>query len=353
MRRRFLAIAGFVAMASSVGSAMAQTASMILPEEWSAYQAAFIGADGRVVDTGNAGISHSEGQGYGLLLAVLAGDRASFERIWSFTRTELMVRDDGLAAWRWEADRTPHIADANNATDGDMLIAYALALAGKAWDDPDKTKAATALVQTIGDTLIGDFEGLATIAPAAAGFSAEDRPDGPVINPSYWVFEAFPVFAQLTPGIDWQKVASDGLELLHRARIYPAMLPPDWVSLQGGDIRPADGFPPEFGYNNVRIPLYMMRAGVDARYLKPYDEIGNAEGLGRVQVTTNTVMERLGEPGYRLIQAAVDCTLKATPIPAELQTLTASTYYAATLQLLLLDHLRRNQPECLGVEAKP
>jgi len=351
MRRRFLAIASFVAMLGGMGAAMAQPASMITPEEWSAYQAAFVGADGRVVDTGNAGISHSEGQGYGLLLSVLAGDRATFERIWSFTRTELMVRDDGLAAWRWEADRTPHIADANNATDGDMLIAYALALAGEAWNEPEKTEAAKALVQTIGESLIGDFEGLATIAPAAAGFSAKDRPDGPVINPSYWIFEAFPVFAQLTPEIDWQKVESDGLELLRRVRIYPAMLPPEWVSLQGGNIRPADGFPPEFGYNNIRIPLYMMRAGVDARYLKPYDEVGNAEGLGRVQVTTNTVMERLAEPGYRLIQAAVDCTLDATPIPQELQTLTTSTYYAATLQLLLLDHLRRNRPECLAAEA--
>jgi len=326
---------------------------MITADEWTAYLAAFVTDDGRIVDTGNGGISHSEGQGYGMLLSVLAGDKASFERVWSFTRTELMVRDDGLAAWRWEEKSTPHIADTNNATDGDMLIAYALALAGKAWGDADKTAAATTLVETIGTTMLEPFEDMLVVRPAAAGFSAEDRPDdGPVVNPSYWVFEAFPVFAELTPQIDWAGVGTQGLELMQRGRIYPAMLPPEWLSLEASKLRPADGFPPDFGYNNIRIPLYMMRAGVDAKFLKPYAAIGDAEGLHRIQVTTGADLETLAEPGYRLIQAAINCTLQGTPIPADLQTLTPSTYYAATLQLLLLDHLRRHQTTCLTGEVK-
>ena len=41
--------------------------------------------DGRVVDNVNGGISHPESQGYGMLLAIAAGDRDTFERIWSFT----------------------------------------------------------------------------------------------------------------------------------------------------------------------------------------------------------------------------------------------------------------------------
>jgi endoglucanase len=49
---------------------------------------------GRVVDTAKGLISHSEGQGYGLLLAVAAGDRSTFDRIWGWTRANLAVRKD-------------------------------------------------------------------------------------------------------------------------------------------------------------------------------------------------------------------------------------------------------------------
>ena len=342
----FAALFG-VAMAMSVVMPTLAADSVITEAEWSAYRTAYVSSDGRVVDTGNGDISHSEGQGYGLLLSYLADDRASFELIWSFTKTELLVRPDGLAAWRWDADKTPHISDANNATDGDILIAYALALAGENWEQPDKLQVATSMVETIGKTLLVPVDDLLLIQPGAAGFSAADRKDGPVINPSYWVFEAFPLFAKLTPDIDWQRVGADGLMMLRKTRIYPAMLPPDWVSLAGSAPAPAADFPPDFGYNNIRIPVYLLRAMADDRQLAPYRKIGNAEGIGRVQVTTDSVLERLGEPGYRLIQAALDCELHGTKIPVDLSTFAPTSYYAATLQLLLLDHLRRNLPQCL------
>ncbi len=64
-----------------------------------------------------------------MLLAYLAASPADFEQIWYFTRTELLLRDDGLAVWKWDPNVKPHVTDTNNASDGDMLIAYALALA--------------------------------------------------------------------------------------------------------------------------------------------------------------------------------------------------------------------------------
>jgi endoglucanase len=53
----------------------------------------FLASDGRIVDTGNGGISHSEGQGYGLLVAEAAGDRASFDRLWHWTDAHLSRQD--------------------------------------------------------------------------------------------------------------------------------------------------------------------------------------------------------------------------------------------------------------------
>ena len=339
-----------LALTLALGVAGAQAADTVIrPAEWANYVQGFVADEGRVVDTGNNNISHSEGQGYGLILSVLADDRPTFERIWSFTSTELMVRDDGLAAWRWEPDSSPHITDANNATDGDMLIAYGLSLAGQAWNVPDYTEAARKIATTIGQSLLAQADGMPAILPGADGFA--ERPDGtgPVLNPSYWVFETLPVFAELDPSTDWNAVTETGLELVRRARVTRSGVPPDWLVFDGdGQMRPAAGFPVEFGYNGIRIPLYLMRAGHNPALLEPFRKHADAQGLYKVDPVTGDHLEPITEPGYRLIQAAMECVTEGTGVPEDLQTMSATSYYAATLQLLLLDYLRRSQPACVG-----
>ncbi|MCW5722123.1 MAG: endoglucanase [Devosia sp.] len=342
----------FTAMLALLAAQPSQAASMIFPEEWQSYLTAFVTEEGRVIDRANGDISHSEGQGYGLILAVLADDPKSFERIWSFTSAQLLIRDDGLAAWRWEPDANPHVTDINNATDGDMLIAYGLALAGKAWNVAAHAETATAMVRTIGRSLLVEADGLPAILPGAVGFGGEGG--APVVlNPSYWVFETMPVFAGLDPAINWAAVSESGLEILRRAALTPAGLPADWIVLEDGGIRPADTFPPEFGYNGIRIPLYLMRAGLDPAYLEPFRRHADAAALHRVDVLTAESLELMQEPGYRLIEAAMECTLADRPVPSELGRLATTSYYAATLQLLLLDHLRRQRPDCLDGSLGP
>src|SRR5690606_28172245 len=100
----------------------AQESGVAAEDFWPAYKSRFVEANGRVIDNANGSISHSEGQGYGLLLSYLAGDEAAFRQIWRFTDRQLYVRPDGLAAWRWDPNATPPITDMNNATDGDILV---------------------------------------------------------------------------------------------------------------------------------------------------------------------------------------------------------------------------------------
>ena len=348
MRTRFIPMT-FALLAALAAPAFAQDATVtITAPEWAAYQAGFVTPEGRVVDTGNKGISHSEGQGYGLLLAVLAQDRPSFDRILNFTQTELLVRDDGLAAWRWDPATEPHLTDTNNATDGDILIAYALAQGGLSWGDETLTEQATAMVRTIGLTMLAKAEGQTVILPGEFGFSAAERDDGPIVNPSYWVYEAMPLFATLTPDIDWRAVAASGLELLSPMRATRAGLPSDWMALGKGQPEPAEGFPPEFGYNSIRIPLYLMRAGMDPALLAPFRSHADAAGLYKIDVTSGAVIEPISEPGYRLIQAAMECVAAGTQIPEALTLMSPTSYYAATLQLLLLDYLRRSHAACMG-----
>jgi endo-1,4-beta-D-glucanase Y len=312
---------------------------LVTSAEWQVWRAAFLTEDGRVVDTANGGISHSEGQGYGLLLAVLAGRPDDFDAILGFTRTELLIRDDGLAAWRWHPGATPHVTDLNAASDGDILIAYALDAAGTAWGRDDYAAAAADLARAIGAHEVADAGGRPLLLPAPAGFAADDRPDGPVVNLSYWVFEALPVLARLDPATEWGAVGAEGLRLAETTRLGPQGLPPDWLSLK--TLAPADGFPPEYGYNALRLPLYLVRAGLGSPAL-----LERLRTPAIVDLATGRATP-LDDPGFRAIGALVACRLDGTPLPPELATFAPTDYYPSTLHLLVLAEARREMPSCL------
>jgi len=349
--KTWLARLGSVAMLASLwGAGTAVAGPAVTADEWATYTAKFLTAEGRVVDTANGSISHSEGQGYGLLLAYLANNRSDFDRIWSFTRTELLLRDDGLAVWKWDPGKSPHVQDSNNATDGDLLIAYAAALAGAAWNRPDLTGTAAIMAKAIMQEGVWSAEGMTMLKPGAVGFGAGERSDGPIVNPSYWVYETFDVMNELAPDQGWQRLSVDGRKLLQAAMsIGPVKLPPDWVSLHAAPAV-ADGFPQQFSYNAVRIPLYLIRSGDrDRSILEPFAQAMSDESgkVRLVDITSGRTSELLADPGYRIIPAALRCTLDGTRLPADLTVFQATEYYPSTLQLLALSYMRRRHPECL------
>jgi endo-1,4-beta-D-glucanase Y len=319
--------------------------------EWEAYRSRFVEDNGRVVDNANGNISHSEGQGYGLLLALAANDRTSFEKIWTFTFTELLIRDDGLVAWKWDPAAKPRVSDKNNATDGDILIAYALAKAGAAWKDPRYAAAAQKLAKAIGKNTFGRKGGSVFLLPGAEGFDEGQRPDGPVVNLSYWVFEAFPVLANLAPEYEWNRVWREGVTLLQQSTSGRVRLPADWISIQSKlQTKPAEGFPPEFGYNSLRIPLYLLRAGmIDLEWLRALKLRWSAanEGVAVVNVVTGITRERLNDQGYTILSAALACVLDGTPVPQALRTFEPQLYYPSTLYLMTKSWLGEKYPQCV------
>jgi endoglucanase len=62
-------LAALVLVAGMIAAVAAGFDNSVAPDDWAAYRDRFVMPDGRVVDDANGGISHSEGQGYGLLLA--------------------------------------------------------------------------------------------------------------------------------------------------------------------------------------------------------------------------------------------------------------------------------------------
>jgi endoglucanase len=353
------ALAALTALAVAVGPIGRDDAAPIrapaspgalTPQQWAPWRDRFLAADGRVVDDANRNVSHSEGQGYGLLLAFMAGDKTAFARIWGFTQRELLLRDDGLAVWRWDPNSTPHVADVNNASDGDILIAYALALAGERWSAPELTKAARDLATSIGGELVKRAGNRTVLLPGAVGFAASDRPDGPVVNLSYWIFEALPVLARLAPETNWGALAASGRDLVLAARFGPDHLPANWISLRTAAPQPAQGFEPAFGYDAIRVPLYLVRAGmVDRPLLEPFAKLwaGSGGSPAVINLADGREADQLSDPGYRMIAAALACALDHKPIPAALRTPAPTTYYPSTLHLLALSTVAQNYPECL------
>lgn len=349
MRGKLLAafLAGLFSFCLASTPAAAQQ-PLIAADAWQAYKAKFLDPGGRIIDDANGNISHSEGQGYGLLLSVLAGNPADFELIWSFTRTELLLRSDGLAAWKWNPASKPHVTDINNATDGDILIAYALGLAGKQWNRPDYIKNGAGIARAILDKTVIQISGRTLLLPAATGFSAKDRDDGPVINPSYWIFEAFPVLDQLAPSPVWEKLRTDGIAILGELRFGPKQLPTDWVSLTS-PLAPATGFPAEFGYNALRIPLYLVRGGITDRDLLTRLMRGTSGANGEyatIDISSGLPKDNLSDPGYQIINHILACVVNKTAVPEDLKQFAPTRYYPSTLHLLGLSFIAAQQREC-------
>ena len=325
---------------------------VMLSDAWNMYIDRFITADGRVIDDANGDISHSEGQGYAMLIAVRLNDREMFHKIWRWTMDNLFVRRDGLPAWVWDPKATPHNRDIDDATDGNLLIAWALAEAGTLWNRVDYSRAARRLANIVGelDTAPSRFGPL--LLPGSTAFGASDRPDGPVVNASYWVFPAFSPLKRISPKVDWVGLASNGLSVLKATRFGPERLPSDWISLANRKTAPAHGFAPVFGYDAIRVPLYLSWGQPDNREaLAVFAPLLRTYKNGTpsvIDLRTGNLTEPLGGEGYKAITALLECALNGTRFPKELRTVRAELYYPTTLHILSLIAAGERYPKCLA-----
>ncbi|SON58086.1 Minor endoglucanase Y precursor [Hartmannibacter diazotrophicus] len=365
-RRQFMVSASALLMmaatggffASGIGQASGSQETLPVPRLddalWQQWRGRFVTEEGRVLDDSNGDISHTEGQGYGMLLAAFADDRATFDRLWHWTKTTLGVRGDGLFAWRYDPREGNPISDPNNATDGDLLIAWALGAAHARWERNADLLAGAAIARAVIRHAIVEGEDGPLLLPAVSGFTAKDRPDGPVVNLSYWVFPAFPRLAEMVPEYDWQRLAASGHSLIRKARFGANDLPAEWTALGGKRMRPANGFDPVFGYNAVRVPLYLAMAGFGAfggnrADLAPFDTLWPSNRVDPSVVDLlgrSTRSQPFGSSGYRAVPSLVRCALRGEAYPADLTRFEEEPYYPATLRLLAYVGAQLRYPEC-------
>ena len=121
---------------------------------WEQFTQRFMQDDGRVIDYTTAQQhSTSEGQSYAMFFALVARDRARFDKLWAWSITNLAGGDIGarLPAWQWgrKADGSWGVVDANPASDANLWFAYALAEAGRLWHEPRYTAQARTLLAQV------------------------------------------------------------------------------------------------------------------------------------------------------------------------------------------------------------
>ncbi|OIQ33111.1 MAG: hypothetical protein BM562_01660 [Alphaproteobacteria bacterium MedPE-SWcel] len=322
-----------------------------LQASWEIWKSLYLRPDGRVVDGYQDNASHSEGQGYGLTLAAAFGDLPVFETIFRWTEEHLAIRADALLAWRWLPDQTPSVPDTNNASDGDLFYAWALAAMAARHDRPEFADRAVQITRDLARLCVvsdPSTEGRFLFLPAAEGFV---RDGSYIINPSYYMPRAMRELAVMT-GVDLlAKVAADADVLF--ADIADAGLVPDWIGVgASGWTPPPELFSAKTGYEAIRVPLFAVWSGQPsspwvARYISAVSA-PSGDGTGIVfDRETGQILESSSDPGYQAVAALSVCA-KNGDIGAAMPAFSGTQpYYPATLHLMTLIIQSEKYPQCV------
>ena len=210
---------------------------------------------GAALDNDNGNVWHSESVGVSLLACARSNNSEKFSKI--YEQAQLLRRKDGLYSWKAKGTR---VLDFNNASDGDVYIAWALLEAQKrGLDLPfDAGAKARELMRSIEELCVRPSSHGLIIVPGVYGFISTKSPW--IINPSYWVFPAFHEFQLADSAGPWADLSENGLRILKYSRFGRFDLPPDWLELSS-PVRPAEKLSTRFSYDAMRVALYLAQAG--------------------------------------------------------------------------------------------
>jgi endoglucanase len=245
--------------------------------DWPAYRSfveRFVQADGRVIDYSSPQLkTTSEGQSYGLFFALVANDRATFDRLLNWTRTNLAgnqfdLQNARLPSWLWgkKPDGSYGVLDQNSASDSDLWIAYDLLQAGRLWREASYTQLGQALAAQIARQEMTALPGVGPmLLPGPRGFK-----EGGVtrLNPSYLPLPVLRALAHDMPDGPWSKLADSAYKLIRT--MAPQGFAPDWAAWQNGQfvVDPKAG--DTGSYDAIRVYLWAGLASPADPLAKPW-----------------------------------------------------------------------------------
>ena len=228
---RYLALAVLVNMpVFNVAHAVPDRCEQSWPA-WESFKSQRISEDGRVIDHSTAARSTtSEGQAYALFFALIANDRATFEKLLNWTENNLVKSDlaSGLPAWLWGKDNNDRweILDHNSASDADLWMAYTIGEAGRLWTDRRYVSLSSQLANRIlqDETLAIPKLGW-VLLPGSKGFiPTENRVR---LNPSYMPMQLMTWFATHGKDPRWKLLLNSSREIIISSS--PKGYAPEWV----------------------------------------------------------------------------------------------------------------------------
>lgn len=297
---------------------------------WDAFKLKFVKNDGYVTDTGNKGIAHTEGLGVAMFFAQEAGDKAAFDLMTKFSTK--LLRPDGLHSWKWEPGKG--IVDPNNASDGDVYLAWALLRAGLRWKNDEYLNYARRTVAALEKQCVAISGGKKYLMPGVEGF-IEKFNSTPflVLNPSYWILPAFKEFRAIGTVSVWNELYTNALAMMQEASWSASGLPADWIVLKD-PVSPWQERPARFGYEAIRIPLFLVWDGASlGRSIRAVAKIASGPKFPAWTALDLREVANYEAPlGFKSVGSLTSKAVYGLPIPKP--TVLDNDYYSSSLILL-------------------
>lgn len=205
---------------------------------WKDYKATSAGC----TEAGSCTVS--EGIGYGMLITVYMDNATNntkpmFDKLWKYYQS--FLDDKGLMHWKIDGCNSAKSTGA--ATDAEMDVAVALAMAYKQWGNESYLTDVKAL---LGKMWTSEVDGNKLLKPGSQF--------GSPYNPSYFAIGALRLFATVDPAHDWKTVADNSVALLKKNQNPTTGLNSDWCNNNGNPVDYNGTGTSMFGFDAVRTP---------------------------------------------------------------------------------------------------
>jgi oligosaccharide reducing-end xylanase len=210
----------------------------------------------------------SEGQSYGMMIAVQMDKKAEFDRLWKWAKTFMQHQQGqrkGYFAWQVNPNGT--VIDPNSASDGEEWFATALFLASARWGDGTGIFDYRAEAQAILDAMLSKTESSDNDTTVTNLFNKTEKqvvfvPVGNAddfTDPSYHLPHFYELWARRADKNNafWRDAASTSRRFLKKAVNPKTGLAPDYAHF--------DGTPADFwngGHGDFRFDAWRVAANV-------------------------------------------------------------------------------------------
>ena len=250
--------------------------------------------DGFVMSRQNGGAT-SEGQSYGMLMALYMNDQAAFDQLWSAAKKmqfkanpqvmqSFQQGTQHLFYWRYamnpQMGREMPVTH-EVASDGDLVIAYALQMGAKQWDRADYLQEAKAIISELWTHTVREKNG--KLYFSCASHMTPQTSGALVVNSTYLAPDMFRTFSLVDTehAAGWLKLAEDTYTALEECGRYTAYgIPPSWcdVTWNEGSMVPQKAMDhPQAGYNieSPRIFWHLGQAMINSGDKKAFSWWGH------------------------------------------------------------------------------